>query len=117
MKNIIFLLIIIVSLTSCKKPIVQPTSGIFRGTFEMKNADGELLETSSCTISINDNNEAFALNVDTTSSIPFPCSGFYAILDATKMRFITNSLIDTSASVNHHLYLDTTYNYVFDDVR
>ena len=83
----------------------------------MKNADGELLETSNCTISINDNSEAFSFNVDTTSSIPFPCSGSYSILDATKMKFTTNSYRDTSSTVNQHLYLDTTYNYVFDDVR
>lgn len=115
MKKIVFLLAIIISVMSCKKAITKPRSGIFRGTFEMTNTNGDLLITSDGTISLNDASSSYVFNRDTTTLLPYPSSGIYDIIDENNMKFTMTSYREPLFIP--HLYLDTIYKYSFDDTR
>ena len=115
MKKIFFVFLLGLSVTACKKAVTQPKSGIFRGVFEMTGLNGGGFETGDCTMSLNDVSNAFALSVDTSSVFPIESSGFYNTIDATKMRFFENGGVGDLHFHIRHLYLDTIYNYTFDD--
>jgi hypothetical protein len=115
MKKKLCIMVLGLIVLACKKTVTQPKSGIFRGVFEMTGTNGGGYETGDCTISLNDVTSVFALSVDTTATYPLASSGIYNIIDATKMSFSQNSGVDPMEFDIRHLYLDTTYNYNFDD--
>lgn len=117
MKKVVWIVVLFVGVISCKKEYVQPRSGIFRGVFEMTGLNGGGFETNDCTISINDNNNSYSFNADTTGSVPYPSGGSYLILDGTNMKFSVETAYDASSAVNQDLYLNDTYTYYFDDTR
>ena len=92
MKKIIGIIVLLVVMISCKKEYLQPRSGIFRGTFEMTDTEGDGFETGDCSIALNDKSGSFSLSADTTSSYPYSCNGLYLITDATKMNFTSSHL-------------------------
>ncbi len=114
MKKVLYTIVLGLTVIACKKTVTQPRSGIFRGVFEMTGVNGGGFETGDCTVALNDQTGKFVLSVDTTSVVPYATYGNYTINDGTKMNFIASS-VDTSALVDQHLYLDSTYNYIFDD--
>ena len=115
MKKIFCIIGLGLAILACEKTVTQPKSGIFRGVFEMTGTNGGGFETGDCSISLNDVTGSYSLSVDTTSAYPLGSGGTYLVVDATKMSFIATTPRDTSALINQHLYLDTTYNYTFDD--
>ena len=115
MRKIIGVFTVLVVMASCKKEYLQPRSGIFRGTFEMTETEGDGFETGDCTLALNDKNLSFVLSVDTISMFPYQCAGSYGITDATKMNFNSNYLAPEFGDQN--VILDSTFNYTFDDTR
>jgi hypothetical protein len=114
-KKIIWLLVLVFLIISCKKEYLQPRSGIFRGTFEMTETEGEGFEIGDCTLALNDKNKCFSLSVDSSSVLPYLCGGSYLIVDANKMTFTSNYLAPEFGDQN--IILDSTFNYTFDDIR
>ena len=116
MKKIFYTFALVFVFMACKKTITQPRSGIFRGVFEMTGTNGGGFESGDCTIALNDVSNTFSLSVDTTASYPFACGGTYNMIDGVKMEFSRSGGVDTSEFDVRHMYLDTVYNYVFDDI-
>ena len=115
MKKVFCIIVLVVIAIACKKTVTQPKSGVFRGVFEMTGVNGGGYETGDCSIALNDVTGSYSLSVDTTSQYPYASGGTYVVIDATKMSFDVTTTVDTSSSLDQHLYLDTTYNYTFDD--
>jgi len=113
MKKIITLIAISIVIFSCKKAVTTPTSGIFRGVFEMTGLNGGGFEEGSCTIALFEETKSFGMSTDTTSSVPYGCSGTYVITDGTKMTF--SSETQAPLNGNQHIILDSIYSYTFDD--
>ena len=113
MKKLITLIAISITIFSCNKAITTPTSGIFRGVFEMTGLNGGGFETGSCTIAMDENKKSFSFNADTTSTVPYECGGTYVITDGTKMTFSSTHLAPSNGDQN--IILDSVYTYTFDD--
>ncbi len=114
-KILITIIIIFTGIISCKKPVTQPKSGIFRGTFSKIGLNGGGEFTGDCTIALDDKKSTYALNVDSTSTVPYQCYGTYIIVDGTKMKFHASSGLPTGG--DQYLLLDSVYTYSFDDTR
>jgi len=116
MKKTLFLLtIILLGFFSCKKAITEPRGGIFRGTFTKTGLNGGGEFTGDVSLALNDNQMSFVLGVDTTSEVPYQCSGTYSLIDATKINFYSSHIAPIGGDQN--MILDSVYNYTFDDTR
>ena len=115
MKKYIILFAISVLILSCSKEITTPNSGIFRGTFEMTGLNGGGFETGQCTIALYEDSQSYVLSADTTTSLPYNCSGKYIITNATSMTFITKTIPVLNS--DPHIILDSNYTYLFDDTK
>jgi hypothetical protein len=104
-----------IAFLSCKKTYNEPRAGIFRGSYEVLGLNGGGFLSGDCTIALDDVQGKYSFNTDTTGSLYFPSSGFYNLVDGTKMDFIQKSL--QNPSIDRNLYLDSTFNYIFDDTR
>lgn len=115
MKNIFILGLLGLVFVSCKKTYSEPRAGIFRGSYEILGLNGGGFLSGDCTIALDDVQGKYSFNTDTTGSLYFPSSGFYTLVDGTKMNFIQKTL--KTPTVDPYVYLDSTFNYVFDDTR
>lgn len=113
MKKVISLIALTILLISCKKEVTTPTSGIFRGRFEMTGFNGGGFETGACTIALNDKTRSFSLSVDDAENVPYPSSGTYVISNALEMIFASKQT--PAPNTNPHILLDSVYSYKFDD--
>ena len=116
MKKALFIIITtFIGITSCKKTVTQPKSGIFRGTFSKIGLNGGGEFTGDCTIALDEKNNTYRLNVDSTSNVPYKCYGTYIIIDGTKMKFHSSTGLATGG--DQYMLLDSVYTYSFDDTR
>lgn len=113
MKKVISLIVLTILLISCKKEVTTPTSGIFRGRFEMTGFNGGGIETGACTIALNDKTRSFSLSVDDAESVAYPSSGTYTISNPIEMSFASKQM--PIANTNPHILLDPIYTCKFDD--
>ena len=99
--------------SACKKPVTEPNSGIYRGTFFEIFDNGDTGGQGVAYIAISKGDNGFSLSGDTATGAPLSCYGSYIINNTTQMTFNNTSNVD----FGYHPYniLDTTYNYVFDD--
>jgi hypothetical protein len=105
--------LILIALTACKKPITEPNSGLYRGTFFQIYENGDTNGQGIAYLSLNDGNNAFQMSGDTNTGAPYPCYGTYSINNSTQMTFVNNS--DFEVGFQPHYLLDTTYTYTFDN--
>ena len=98
---------------SCKKPITEPNSGIYRGTFYEIFDNGDTAGQGVANLALNDEKNWFQLSGDTATGAPLSCNGNYAILSSTLIDFEDISNVD----FGYHPFniLDTTFTYVFDN--
>lgn len=104
--------IVLMSL-SCKKEVTTPNNGIYRGVFREIATNGDTLASGVTYLALNESNLVFTMSGDSVSNAPATHGGTYLIDNPSTMQFSNFSLIDTVYDIDH--YLDTTYNYKFDD--
>jgi hypothetical protein len=117
MKKVTFFLgLLAFVISGCKKPITQPNSGIYRGTFFQifDNGDTNAQGIANLALSGDTFGGTFTLSGDTTTGSPVSCNGVYEINGTTQITF-TNTAIVPDLGYQPHYILDTVYQYTFDD--
>ncbi len=114
-KTIFFCSLLALVLTGCKKPVTEPNSGIYRGTFFQifDNGDTNAQGIANLALSKDGFGGYFTMSGDTLTGAPISCSGSYVIDNSTQMTFSNTAIIETG--YQPHYILDTTYSYTFDD--
>jgi hypothetical protein len=107
--------LIFVLMSACKKPVTQPNSGLYRGTFFQIYENGDTNGQGIAYISLNDGNNSFQMSGDTNTGAPYPCYGTYSIDNSTHMTFYNAASVDVG--FQPHYLLDTTYAYTFDNKK
>ena len=107
----------VLAISSCKKAILEPNSGIYHGVFiqVLDNGDTNAQGIVNLALTSNGGGGTFSMNGDTASGAPYPCAGNYVIDNSAKMTFTNTAVVDTIEYSQPHYILDTTYSYVFDD--
>lgn len=98
---------------SCKKEIVLPNDGIYRGVFNEIWASGDTVASGVVWIALFEDNQAFTMVGDSNTSAPQSHNGTYLIQDAKFIQFSLSGLASGGYDEDH--ILDTTYQYTFDD--
>lgn len=112
-KAVPFFGLILIAFTACKKPITQPNSGLYRGSFFQIYDNGDTNGQGVAYLSLNDGNNSFQMSGDTNTGAPYACYGTYVINNSSKMTFNNAALVDVG--FQPHYLLDTTYTYTFDN--
>lgn len=99
--------------SACKKPVTEPNSGIFRGTFFEIFENGDTGGQGIAYLAIAKGDGNFNLSGDTSSGAPLSCQGSYIINNSTQMTF--NNIVNVDVGYHPYNILDTTWNYTFDD--
>jgi hypothetical protein len=115
MKKLLILLCVGTVALSCKKEVTIPNNGIYRGAFREYSATGDTLASGLCFLAIFESDNTFKMVGDSISNAPADHAGTYLVDNATNMQFTNATPPSTSFDVDH--YLDTVYNYSFDDVN
>lgn len=110
---VIFLSLSLLVIAGCKKPITEPNSGIYRGTFFEIFDNGDTGGQGIAYIALSKGDGGFSLSGDTATGAPLSCYGTYVINNSTQMTFTNNAIVD----YGYHPYniLDTVYYYTFND--
>lgn len=100
---------------SCKKPVTQPNSGIYRGTFceIYDNGDTNGQGIAVIALTADGSSGSFNMNGDTATGAPYPCYGSYVVNNGTQMTFNNDGNFETGYHPNY--VLDTVYTYTFDN--
>lgn len=114
MKKFLFGILLIVLAVACKKEIVTPNNGIYRGVYRMMNSAGDTLAQGVVYLAIFESSESFSMVGDSSSMVPATHGGTYLIDGSSTMQFDNSSGYGAFPDI---FYLDTTYNYKFDDVN
>jgi len=104
---------LLVAFASCKKPITEPNSGIYRGSFFKIYNNGDTAGQGVAVLALTSGGESFQLSGDSTTGAPLSCHGDYIINSSTQMTFTDYS--NVYFGYDQYNLLDTTYNYTFDD--
>lgn len=109
----LIVVLLVLTLAGCKKPITEPNSGIYRGTFYEIFDNGDTAGQGVANLALNDENLWFQLSGDTATGSPLSCHGNYTIMSSSLIKFEDISNVD----FGYHPYniLDTSYQYVFDN--
>lgn len=110
-----FIVVVGLVLVGCKKPITEPNSGIYRGTFLQIYDDTDTNAQGVAVIALSKDGfgGTFSMSGDTATGAPYSCYGDYSIDNSTKMTFTNNAVVQVG--YQPHYLLDTTYSYTFDD--
>ena len=114
-KRLLIIFAVVAIAISCKKEIVVPNNGIYRGTFREISSGGDTLAEGVVHLALFEESGSFVVSGDSTSNAPATHGGIFVVHGATTMTFTNQSSIDTLYDIDH--YLDTTYTYKFDDVN
>jgi hypothetical protein len=116
MKFTIFLFVFVtLVLAGCKKPVTEPNSGIYRGTFfqiyneEDTNAQGVV----NLALTKDGFGGSFQVSGDTSTGAPYSHYGTYVIDNSVSMTFDNDASVEVG--YQPHYLLDTVYQYTFDD--
>jgi len=112
-KLILFSFLILLGLWSCKKPVTQPNSGIYRGSFFQIYNGNDTNAQGIAYLALTKGNSAFQMSGDTASGAPVSCYGTYEILSSTQIKFVNSA--DIYLPYQPHYVLNATYEYFFDD--
>jgi hypothetical protein len=105
--------IVLILLAGCKKPVTEPNSGIYRGTFFQILDNGDTISQGIAYLALSKGEQSFTLSGDTTTGAPLSCYGDYVINNATQMTFTNEAVVDFG--YQPHIVLDTLYSYTFDN--
>jgi len=105
--------VIIFAVSACKKPVTEPNSGIYRGSFFEIFENGDTAGQGVANLAIAKGDGNFNLSGDTATGAPLSCSGSYVINNSTQMTF--NNIVNVDFGYHPYNLLDTTWNYTFDD--
>jgi hypothetical protein len=100
-------------LFSCRKPASMPNNGIYHGLFYKIHDTGDTLIGGVVDFALSEAQQSFALQGDSISNAPFSHGGHYTIENSTHITYSSNPAPGTDPL----LYLDTTYQYKFDDIN
>ncbi|MBD3639143.1 MAG: hypothetical protein HUJ25_17440 [Crocinitomicaceae bacterium] len=100
---------------ACKKEITVPNSGIYSGTFTQYDTAGNSAVTGNVYFVLYESNQTFFVRGDTVTDIPVTHNGSYVVDHSTQMTFKYTGDYDSLIDLNQ--YLDTIYNYTFDDIN
>lgn len=98
---------------SCKKEIVPPNDGIYRGVFNEIWASGDTVASGVVWMAMFDADQTFSMIGDSITHAPHNHSGSYFIQDAKYIQFTMNG--NPSGGYDDDHVLDTTFEYFFDD--
>lgn len=115
-KKLLFIFIIFALAVSCKKEVTIPNGGIYRGVFrEIDQVSGDTLADGVIYLALFESSQSYTLSGDTTTSAPATHNGTYLVDNASTMQFSTTSQYSSQYDIDH--YLDTVFNYTFDDIN
>jgi hypothetical protein len=109
-KLCIFSVLIFMGL-SCKKDVLVPNEGIYRGIFNEIRSSGDTVASGVVYMALWESTLKFQITGDSLTNAPATHHGSYLVDDATRMQFQYGSAYSTQYDADH--YLDTTYNYSF----
>jgi hypothetical protein len=115
LKKICLIFALLAVVISCKKEVLVPNDGIYRGVFNEIRNSGDTVASGVVYLALWDSNLSFQISGDTVTNAPAPHAGTYLVDDATRMHFSSSSALQGGYDTDH--YLDTTYNYTFDDTK
>ena len=98
---------------ACKKEVNVPTEGIYRGVFNEIRNSGDTVASGLVYMALWESSLTFQIVGDTNTNAPANHSGSFLVDDATRMQFYNNSTVSGQYDPDH--YLDTTYEYFFDN--
>ncbi|MEX1003601.1 MAG: hypothetical protein WDZ35_15895 [Crocinitomicaceae bacterium] len=113
MKKSIFIIFGLLLLISCKKEVTTPNNGIYRGVYKEITVDQDTLVDALVFLVLHEENQSFTVKGDSLTNFPPDHNGTYEIIDEKQMNFEYKGVYEYNP--NH--YLDTTFNYTFDDVN
>lgn len=97
----------------CKKELLIPNNGIYRGVFREIYNETDTVSSGVVYLALWDNSSSFQMVGDSLTNAPASHNGTYFIQDASRIIYTNNSSLSSQYDSDH--YLDTMYNYVFDD--
>lgn len=114
-KASVFIVIAGLVLVGCKKPITEPNSGIYRGTFLQiyDETDTNAQGVAVVALSKDGFGGTFSMSGDTATGAPYSCYGDYSIDNSSQITFTNKAIVEVG--YQPHYLLDTTYDYTFDD--
>lgn len=117
MKKLIVLIALLASAVSCKKPITEPNSGIYKGTFFQIFNDNDTNAQGIATLALTKDGfgGTFTMTGDTNSGAPYSCYGDFSVDNGTKITYSNKASVDVG--YQPHYLLDTTYTYTFDNTN
>ena len=106
---------VLIVFTACKKPVTEPNSGIYRGTFFQfyNDVDTNAQGVINLALTKEGFGGKFQVSGDTITGAPHSPYGTYVIDNSTHMTFENDANVDLG--YQPHYVLDTTYKYTFDD--
>ncbi len=107
----LFLMLFI--LTGCKKEILVPNNGIYRGVFKEIYNGTDTLAGGVVYLALWENSNSFQMVGDSLTGAPASHKGTFFIQDASRIIYTNSHVPNGQYDADH--YLDTTYNYFFDD--
>ena len=113
MKKLLLLFMLGILVIACKKEVLVPNSGIYRGTFTKYDSAGDTIVNAVTWMSMDDNQLTFTMTTDSLVFAPAQHYGTYAVENASAITFKNSS--DVGPPYQPDYYLDTIYTYSFDD--
>lgn len=114
MKNIILsVFCLFFVLMSCKKELLVPNNGIYRGVFREIYNETDTIASGVVYLALWESSQKFEVVGDSLTNAPASHRGLFFIQDASRIVFTNKSVEEAQYDSDH--YLDTLYNYRFDD--
>ncbi|UKN02480.1 hypothetical protein K6119_02960 [Paracrocinitomix mangrovi] len=111
--KLLITLVFSVLLISCKKkPVTVPNAGIYNGMFTEYDSTGNPLAQGSFVLALFTHNSTYQLSGDSVNFSPPTHKGEWYTNNATTAVFST-----AYSGYNPNYYLDTVYNYTFDNIN
>lgn len=112
---LLIILIPVVLFSGCKKPITEPNSGIYRGTFFEIFDNTDTGAQGIAYLALHDEQLSFELSGDSLAGAPYDAYGTYSINSSTTMTFVNSGSLLPGQS---NMYtLDTIFQYTFDNLK
>ncbi|MBK8924577.1 MAG: hypothetical protein IPM74_01425 [Crocinitomicaceae bacterium] len=107
--------LVVVAISGCKKPITEPNSGIYRGTFFEIFENTDTGAQGIAYLALHDEQMSYELSGDSLAGAPYDAYGTYSINSSTTMNFVNSGSLLPGQS---NMYtLDTTFQYTFDNLK
>lgn len=113
MKKNVLIFILFIAILSCKKEALVPNNGIYRGVFREMHLGGDTVTSGVVYLALFEENNTFSLVGDSVTSAPATHGGTYTIESGKRINYSFTG--DYQPQYDNDHYLDTLYNYIFDD--